>query len=303
MAEYCISCCSTADLTKEYFDKRGIRYVCFHYELGGTDYLDDLGQTMPPAELYRRMLAGEDVKTSQVSIGEYADFFRKIFDEGKDILHLTLSSGISGSYNSACIAAEQVREEYPNRKIYVVDSLAASSGYGLLVDTLADRRDAGESIDELYAWVCENKKKLQHWFFTSDLTFFIRGGRVSKAAGFFGGMLGICPLLNVDYEGHLTAREKVRTKKKVIQRIVQKMEENAEGGLAYSGKCYICQSECMDDAKAVAMLVESRFLNLNGKVEIYPIGATIGSHTGPGTVALFFWGKERVDCRSFVKEM
>ena len=295
MAEYCISCCSTADLTKEYFDKRGIRYVCFHYELGGTDYLDDLGQTMPPAELYRRVLAGEDVKTSQVSIGEYADFFRKIFDEGKDILHLTLSSGISGSYNSACIAAEQVREEYPNRKIYVVDSLAASSGYGLLVDTLADRRDAGESIDELYAWVCENKKKLQHWFFTSDLTFFIRGGRVSKAAGFFGGMLGICPLLNVDYEGHLTAREKVRTKKKVIQRIVQKMEENAEGGLAYSGKCYICQSECMDDAKAVAMLVESRFLNLNGKVEIYPIGATIGSHTGPGTVALFFWGKERVD--------
>lgn len=295
MAEYCISCCSTADLTKEYFDKRGIRYVCFHYELGGTDYLDDLGQTMPPAELYRRMLAGEDVKTSQVSIGEYADFFRKIFDEGKDILHLTLSSGISGSYNSACIAAEQVREEYPNRKIYVVDSLAASSGYGLLVDTLADRRDAGESIDELYAWVCENKKKLQHWFFTSDLTFFIRGGRVSKAAGFFGGMLGICPLLNVDYEGHLTAREKVRTKKKVIQRIVQKMEENAEGGLAYSGKCYICQSECMDDAKAVAMLVESRFLNLNGKVEIYPIGATIGSHTGPGTVPLFFWGKERVD--------
>ena len=295
MAEYCISCCSTADLTKEYFDKRGIRYVCFHYELGGTDYLDDLGQTMPPAELYRRMLAGEDVKTSQVSIGEYADFFRKIFDEGKDILHLTLSSGISGSYNSACIAAEQVREEYPNRKIYVVDSLAASSGYGLLVDTLADRRDAGESIDELYAWVCENKKKLQHWFFTSDLTFFIRGGRVSKAAGFFGGMLGICPLLYVDYEGHLTAREKVRTKKKVIQRIVQKMEENAEGGLAYSGKCYICQSECMDDAKAVAMLVESRFPNLNGKVEIYPIGATIGSHTGPGTVALFFWGKERVD--------
>ena len=295
MAEYCISCCSTADLTKEYFDKRGIRYVCFHYELGGTDYLDDLGQTMPPAELYRRMLAGEDVKTSQVSIGEYADFFRKIFDEGKDILHLTLSSGISGSYNSACIAAEQVREEYPNRKIYVVDSLAASSGYGLLVDTLADRKDAGESIDELYAWVCENKKKLQHWFFTSDLTFFIRGGRVSKAAGFFGGMLGICPLLNVDYEGRLTAREKVRTKKKVIQRIVQKMEENAEGGLAYSGKCYICQSECMDDAEAVAMLVESRFPNLNGKVEIYPIGATIGSHTGPGTVALFFWGKERVD--------
>ncbi len=295
MAEYCLSCCSTADLTKEYFEKRGIRYVCFHYELGGNDYLDDLGQTMPPAELYRRMLAGEDAKTSQVSIGEYADLFRGILDEGKDVLHLTLSSGISGTYNSAVIAAKQLQEEYPHRKIYVVDSLAASSGFGLLIDTLADMRDAGKSIDELYAWVCENKKKVQHWFFTSDLTFFIKGGRVSKAAGFFGGMLGICPLLNVDFEGRLIAREKVRTKRKVIQRIVQKMEENAEGGLAYAGRCFISHSECIEDAKAVAALVESRFPNLSGKVEIYSIGATIGSHTGPGTVALYFWGKERVD--------
>ena len=241
------------------------------------------------------MLAGEDAKTSQVSIGEYADLFRGILDEGKDVLHLTLSSGISGTYNSAVIAAKQLQEEYPHRKIYAVDSLAASSGFGLLIDTLADMRDAGKSIDELYAWVCENKKKVQHWFFTSDLTFFIKGGRVSKAAGFFGGMLGICPLLNVDFEGRLIAREKVRTKRKVIQRIVQKMEENAEGGLNYSGKCFISQSECMEDAKAVAALIESRFLNLNGKVEIYSIGATIGSHTGPGTVALYFWGKERVD--------
>ena len=295
MAEYCLSCCSTADLTKEYFEKRGIRYACFHYELGGNDYLDDLGQTMPPAELYRRMLAGEDAKTSQVSIGEYEDLFRGILDEGKGVLHLTLSSGISGTYNSAVIAAKQLQEEYPHRKIYVVDSLAASSGFGLLIDTLADMRDAGKSIDELYAWVCENKKKVQHWFFTSDLTFFIKGGRVSKAAGFFGGMLGICPLLNVDFEGRLIAREKVRTKRKVIQRIVQKMEENAEGGLNYSGKCFISHSECIEDAKAVAALVESRFSNLSGKAEIYSIGATIGSHTGPGTVALYFWGKERVD--------
>lgn len=295
MAEYCISCCSTADLTKEYFEKRGIRYVCFHYELGGKDYLDDLGQTMPPAELYRRMLAGEDAKTSQVSVGEYTDLFKEILNEGKDILHLTLSSGISGTYNSARIAADQLKEEYPDRKIYVVDSLAASSGYGFLVDRVADMKDEGKDIDELYNWVCKNKKKVQHWFFTSDLTFFIKGGRVSKAAGFFGGMLGICPLLNVDYEGRLIAREKVRSKRKVIQRIVQKMEENAEDGLAYSGKCFISQSECMEDAKAVAALIESRFPNLNGKVQIYPIGATIGSHTGPGTVALFFWGKERVD--------
>lgn len=117
MAEYCLSCCSTADLTKEYFEKRGIRYACFHYELGGNDYLDDLGQTMPPAELYRRMLAGEDAKTSQVSIGEYEDLFQVILDEGKDVLHLTLSSGISGTYNSAVIAAKQLQEEYASKNL------------------------------------------------------------------------------------------------------------------------------------------------------------------------------------------
>ena len=126
-----------------------------------------------------------------------------------------------------------------------------------------------------------------------DLTFYIRGGRISKTAGFIGSVMGICPLLNMDHEGRLIPREKIRTKKKVIRRIVEKMEENARDGLDYSGKCFISQSECMEDAKAVAALVEEKFKKLDGKVEIYPIGATIGSHTGPGTIALFFWGGER----------
>ena len=128
-----------------------------------------------------------------------------------------------------------------------------------------------------------------------DLTFFIKGGRVSKTAGTVGTILGICPLLNVDKDGHLIARAKVRTKKKVIQEIVKRMEENAEGGLSYSGKCYISQSACVEDAKEVAKLIEERFPNLDGKVMINYIGTTIGSHTGPGTVALFFWGKKRED--------
>ena len=289
MAEYCISCCSTADLTKEYFDKRGIRYVCFHYELGGTDYLDDLGQTMPPAELYRRMLAGEDVKTSQVSIGEYADFFRKIFDEGKDILHLTLSSGISGSYNSACIAAEQVREEYPNRKIYVVDSLAASSGYGLLVDTLADRRDAGESIDELYAWVCENKKKLQHWFFTSDLTFFIRGGRVSKASAIVGTMIQIKPIIHMDDHGELKVIGKERGRKKALTHIVDMAVKQSEGW--DNDIVMITHGDCKEDAEFVARQVEKKMGIHN--ILINCIGTVIGSHTGPGVVAVFCMGNKR----------
>lgn len=293
MGEYILSCCSTADLSKEHFNKRDIQYVCFHFTLGDQEYLDDLGESVPPAELYRRMVAGENTKTSQVSAAEYEALFEKNLKEGKDILHVTLSTGISGTYNSACVARDILSERYPDRKIYVVDSLGASSGYGLIMETLADMRDAGMGIDELYQWIEAHKLELHHWFFSTDLTFYIRGGRISKTAGFIGSVMGICPLLNMDNEGKLIPREKIRTKKKVIKRIVEKMEENAKDGLGYSGKCFLSQSECMEDAREVAALVEEKFPQLNGKVEIYPIGATIGSHTGPGTIALFFWGGER----------
>lgn len=293
MGEYILSCCSTADLSKEYFDKREIQYVCFHFTLGDQEYLDDLGQSVPPEELYRRMVAGENTKTSQVSAAEYEALFEKNLKEGKDILHITLSTGISGTYNSACVARDILSERYPDRKIYVVDSLGASSGYGLIMETLADMRDAGMGIDELHQWIEAHKLELHHWFFSMDLTFYIRGGRISKTAGFIGSVMGICPLLNMDNEGKLIPREKIRTKKKVIRRIVEKMEENARDGLDYSGKCFLSQSECMEDAREVAALVEERFPKLDGKVEIFPIGATIGSHTGPGTIALFFWGGER----------
>ncbi|MCM1064389.1 MAG: DegV family protein [Eubacterium sp.] len=293
MSEYVLSCCSTADLSKEHFNRRDIRYACFHCTLGGTEYPDDLGESLPPAELYRRMVAGEEARTSQVSAGDYEAFFEESLKAGKDILHVTLSTGISGTYNSACVAKDELLERYPERKIYIVDSLGASSGYGLIMETLADRRDEGMSIDELYHWTEENKLNLHHWFFSTDLTFYIRGGRISKTAGFIGSVMGICPLLNMDNEGRLIPREKVRTKRKVISRIVEKMEQHAQGGLDYSGKCYLSHSECLEDAKAVAALVEDRFQKLDGKVEIFPIGATIGSHTGPGTIALFFWGDER----------
>ena len=294
MADYILSCCSTADLTKEFFHKREIHYICFHYELDGVQYPDDLGETMPFDKFYQAMADGADTKTSQVNVDEFCNYFEPFLKEGKDILHLTLSSGISGVYNSACVAQGMMQEKYPDRKIYVVDSLSASSGYGLFMDYLADMRDEGKSNDDLYKWALENRERLQHWFFTSDLTYLIRGGRVSKAAGVIGGMMNICPLMTVDPEGKLVARQKIRTKKKVIQAIVDRMEEYSENGTNYSGKCFISNSACEEDAKAVAELVEERFPKLKGKVETFTIGTTIGSHTGPGTVALFFWGKERV---------
>lgn len=295
MNDYILSCCSTADLTKEHFDSRRIEYICFHYTIDGVSHPDDFGKSIPLDEFYRRIADGAKVSTSQVTTGEYTDYFRKFLEQGKDILHVSLSSGISGSYNSACAAAKELSELFPERKIYVVDSLGASSGYGLLMDKLADLRDSGLNIDELRNWAQANRLKLHHWFFSTDLTCYVNGGRISKASGFVGTVLKICPLLNMDYLGRLIPRVKIRTKRRVINEIVNRMEECADGGLDYSGKCYICNSACYEDARAVADLVEERFKKLNGKVEINNIGTTIGSHTGPGTVALFFFGKERVD--------
>lgn len=257
--------------------------------------MDDLGKTMNMDDFYKAMSEGADTKTSQINVDEYEAYFEEFLKEGKDILHLTLSSGISGTINSANIAAETLKEKYPDRKIYVIDSLAASSGYGLLMDKVADLKDEGMGIDELKDWVIENRLKVNHWFFTTDLTFFIKGGRVSKVSGFVGNLLNICPLLNVNFEGKLIPREKIRTKKKVIAATVEKMINNAENGLDYDGKCYISMSACRKDAEAVAKLIEEKFPKLNGRVEINNIGTTIGSHTGPGTVALFFWGNKRVD--------
>ena len=293
MANYVLSCCSTADLSKEHFENRDIHYICFHYKLDGVDHPDDLGQTIPFEEFYKKMDEGADTVTSQVNVSEYVEYFSQFLEEGKDILHVSLSTGISGTYNSAMNAALIARERYPERKIYIVDSLGASSGYGLLMDKLADLRDSGMSIEEVRDWTEEHKLNLHHWFFSTDLKFYIKGGRISKTAGTIGTILGICPLLNMDNEGRLIPRAKIRSKRKVIQEIVKRMEENADDGLDYSGKCYISQSACVEDAKEVAKLVEERFPKLCGKVEINYVGTTIGSHTGPGTVALFFWGKKR----------
>ena len=295
MADYVLSGCSAADLSREHFERIGVKYICFHYMMDGVLYPDDLGETMPAEEFYARMSNGAMTKTSQVNIAEYADYFSELCEQGKDIVHVTLSSGISGTYNSARNAALIVKERYPEREIYVVDSLGASSGYGLLLDTAAAMRDKGLSAKELADWITENRLKLHHWFFSTDLSNYVRGGRISKTAAFFGGMFDICPLLNMDNLGRLIPRKKIRTKKNVIREIVQCMVENAQNGTDYDGKCFISMSACREDAEEVARLVEEKFPKLNGKVLINNIGGLIGAHTGPGTVALFFWGGERVD--------
>ena len=293
MNKYVISCCSTADLKKSHFENRNIKYICFHYELNGKDYYDDLGESMPFPEFYKAMENGAETKTSQVSLGEFQTYFENVLQKNLDIIHISMSSGLSGAFNSALAAKKLLSEKYPKRKIYIIDSLAASSGYGLIIDKLADLRDAGMNIDEIYNWVENNKLKMHHWFFTTDLTFFIKGGRVSKFSGTIGKILNICPLLNVDNKGKLIPRFKIRGKNRVINKTIEQMKIYAEDNLNYNDKCYVSHSACYGDAKTVAELVEQNFYNLKGSVQINDIGTTIGSHTGPGTVALFFWGNER----------
>ena len=291
MSNYVLTCCSTADVSEKYLQSRDVKYVYFNYELGGEQCKDDFGRTNPPATLYKRMLAGEDCRTSQVSIGEYMDFWRPFLEEGKDVLHVTLSSGVSGTYESACQAKEEIEQEFPGRKVAVVDSLQASSGYGLLVDGLADKRDEGLSFEEAVAWAEEARHRVYGWFFSTDLTFFVRGGRISKTAGLLGGMLNICPIMSFEPNGTLAVKEKARGKKKAITRVVEIMIQTAEQGNAYARKVFISNSECASDAQAVKELIQEK-LPQTSDINIFTIGATIGVHTGPGTVATFWWGEE-----------
>ena len=293
MQPFVLTCCSTADLSKDYFEQRNIPYVCFHFTIDGVEYPDDLGQSMPFEEFYARIDKGAMPTTSLVNTAQFVAFFEPMLKEGNDILHLSFSSGLSGSYAAALLAQEELKERYPARKLVVVDSLGASSGYGLMLDTLADMRDSGVSLDEAAAWIEAHKLNMHHWFFSTDLTHYKRGGRISQTAFVVGSILGINPLMNMDDGGHLTPRFKINGKKRVMREIVKQMEQHAENGLNYNKKCFISNSACLEDAKTVAALVEQTFPKLNGKVLINSVGTVVGAHTGPGTVALFFWGDSR----------
>jgi DegV family protein with EDD domain len=293
MFNYILTCCSTADMSYDYFEKRDIPYVCFRYILDGKEYLDDLGQTITFEEFYSRIASGSMPTTSQVNVGQFIEFFEPFLKDKKDILHVSFSSGLSGAYNSANIAREELLLKYPDRKILIVDSLGASSGYGLLTDMAADMRDTGAKIEEVYSWLLENRLNVHHWFFSTDLTHYKRGGRISATSAVVGSLLNICPLLNMSYDGKLTPRKKIRGKKQVIKEIVHMMEIYAKDGRNYSGKCFISNSACYDDARKVVDLIEEKFPSLNGRVMINSVGTVIGSHTGPGTVALFFLGDSR----------
>lgn len=293
MAAYRLTACSTADRSPAFFRDREIPYAAFHYHEGDVVRDDDLGQSIPFEEFYAAMAAGAQPQTSQPSGGDYARVWEPILEAGEDVVHLSLSSGISGAYEMACAAATEIVQAHPGRAIHVVDSLCASGGYGMLLELMADERDRGVDAEGLVAFAERTRLHVNHWFFSTDLTAYVRGGRVSAPAAWAAAALSICPVLTMDAKGCLVPQRKVRTRTRAAKAVVGEMEARATDGTDYDGPCGISHSACPEMAELVRDLVEDSFPRLEGRVWIESVGTVIGSHAGPGTVALYFLGEER----------
>lgn len=292
--QFLLSCESTVDLPYSYVSGRDIPVLFYSYIVDEQVYPDDMGRD-PEAlpQFYGFLDAGKMPSTSQLNEAQYYDFFDDLLSRGQDVLHIAFGTGMTPSVNHAYEAANQLREKYPDRTLAVVDSLCSSSGYGLLVDYCADMRDRGCSLDVVRRWAEDHAKRVHHQFFSTDLKYFRRSGRVSGAAATVGAILNICPIMRLDDGGRIIAYDKVRGKKAAIARTVQTMAEHAEDGKDYHGKCFVCHSNCLDTARETAAAVREAFPNIDGEIRICDIGTIIASHSGPGTVAVFFLGDER----------
>ncbi len=281
---------STTDLTPELTAQMNVSVLPLTVHIDGKEFEDHpYGDELPAKKFYDMIRAGAMPTTSQVTPERFAEVFRKVLDEGRDVLYLGFSSGLSGTVNAARIAAQDLAEEYPGRKIRTVDTLAASMGEGLLVYLACKKRDEGMDIDELAGWVERERLHLSHWFTVDDLNHLKRGGRVSGAAAFFGTMLNIKPVLHVDDEGHLIPMEKVRGRRASLDALVAHMKKTAID--PENQVIFISHSDCLDDAQYVGDQIKAQ-LGVK-EVHIGYIGPVIGSHTGVGTVALFFVAKNR----------
>lgn len=292
---FVLSCESTVDLPYSYVSGRNLPVLFYTYTVDGKEYTDDMGRD-PEAlpGFYAFLEDGKLPVTSQLNLQTYLDFFETLLPQG-DVLHIAFGSGMTNSVSNAIQAAELIKEKHPDRKLVVIDSLCSSSGYGLLVDTAADMRDDGCSMEEIAEWVRMNRNKVHHQFYSVDLKYFRRSGRMSGAAATVAAILNICPIMRLNSAGKIIAYDKVRGRKAAIRRTVDTMEEHAQGGKNYSGKCFICHSNSPDDAEQTRIAVKERFPNICGDIRICDIGTIIASHCGPGTVAVFFYGDERAD--------
>ena len=287
-----LSCESTVDMPYREIAARDISVIPFTYQVDGEEFTDDMGRD-PKAlpRFYRFLSEGRFPTTSQINEFRYEEYFESLLQKG-DVLHISFTSGMSASVNNAIAAAENLCARYPSHKLLVIDSLCASSGYGLLVNAAADLRDKGKSVDEAAQWVNENRLRVHHQFFTTDLQYFKRSGRVSGTAATLSSILSICPIMRVNQYGRILAYDKVRGKNAAIRETLRAMEAHADGGVNYSGICHVCHSNCPEDAEKTKEMILARFPKIR-EVRVYDIGVIIAAHTGSGTVSIYFWGDER----------
>lgn len=284
------SCCN---LLEDMIDDFGIHILPLTFMVDGEDevyqsYLK--GERTDLKQFYTMMREGKVFKTSLPNLAESEALFRELLGSGRDVLYIAFSSGLSGTYQALSLMAAQLQEEFPERKIHVVDSLAASGGQGLLVWYAVQHARAGESIDQVRDWLEENKLHLAHWFTVDDLMFLFRGGRVSKTAAWAGTLLNIKPVLHVDDEGHLIPMEKVRGRKKSLNALIDHMEKSANKPISEQ-MVFITHGDCIEDAEYVAAKIKERFGVK--EVVINYVDPVIGAHSGPGTMALFFLADKR----------
>lgn len=290
MREYIIFTDSSADYDAKMVSELGVEVLPLSFTLDEKVYLNwPDNREILPRDFYNKLRAGGMSSTSQVNSSQFVEAFRPFVAAGKDILYLGFSSGLSGTVNSGRIAAEELMEEFDGSRLTVVDTLCASLGQGLLIRHAANLKKQGKSMDEVANWAAENRLKLAHWFTVDDLNFLKRGGRLSGAAALLGTMLNIKPVMHVDNEGHLIPVEKVRGRKQSLLALVDHMEKTAID--PKSQIIHISHGDCPEEAQFVADEVKRRF----GIEDIYinHVGPVIGSHSGPGTMALFFLAKER----------
>ena len=278
---------STADLSEDLLREMDVSIVKLSFEMNGKTYCDG---DMSMETFYKKLREGAVSKTAQIPPSTYEEVFEKEIQAGYDILYMGFSSGLSGSYNSSCIARDNLMEKYPQAKIICIDSLCASTGEGLLLYKSDEKKKSGMDIDELAKWIEATKLHLCHVFTVDDLKFLRRGGRVSATAAFAGTLLGIKPLLHVDNDGHLIPLGKVRGRNQSLNKLVDMMEERVGGW--ENPVVMICHGDAIKDAEYVERLVKERF-GKQTEVKICYTGTVIGSHSGPGTLALFFMGEER----------
>ncbi|MBO4326888.1 MAG: DegV family protein [Clostridia bacterium] len=279
----------SCDIETKLLDEWGIKYVSLKHHFTDDQENEYDNISYPVVRFYEEVRGGRVSKTSAVDVDTFVNRFKEILDSGKDILYLAFSSGLSSTYANAVIAARGIEGDYPDRRILISDTRSASAGMGLLLYLTLEKVRGGASIDEAYAFAEEQKFHICHWFTVGDLKYLRRGGRVSAAAAFFGGVLGIKPVLHMDDPGHLIPVTKVKGRKNSLIKMADKYGELSID--PKSGKVFISHGDCIDDANELAAMLKERY---GADVDLITyVGPVIGAHSGPGTLALFFLGRER----------